>query len=92
MNSHPAHLQCAKVTDHSPRFCRQLVAAIENLKVRLQQKYTELFPELHRIVARALTEAEELAWETQFPHLLLPDLAEARLADLAPQQLLARAA
>src|SRR6476469_5525175 len=65
------------------QICRTLILALADLKGRLQRRFEQAYPGQHQILRRALAEAEQLAWQTPFPHLLLPDLAEVRVAELA---------
>lgn len=59
-----------------------LVTALAKLKTRLVEQYEQALPGRSQIVRQAVAEAEELAWATPFPHLFLPDFAEARLAKI----------
>lgn len=65
-------------------FCRKLIDALAGLKHKLIARYEQILPGSGELIRRAVNEAELVAWETSFPHLVLPDLAEARLAALAP--------
>ena len=65
--------------------CAQLVSAVSDLKTRLQSRYTLEFPEHAETIQNVLEQAEARAWKTPFPHLFLPDLAEARLASVLPR-------
>jgi len=64
-------------------FCDKLTLAIADLKERLRARYERHFPGQTALIHRALEEAESVAWCTPFPHLFLPDLAEARIAQFA---------
>jgi hypothetical protein len=76
------------------QFCRELVSALGELKSRLHEKFGRAHPGRAQIIRQAIAEAEELAWETSFPHLFLPDFAEVRLAEAvaARESVFARAA
>jgi hypothetical protein len=63
--------------------CDPLIAAIADLRTRLQAKYERHFPGQSARIRTALEEAESAAWCTPFPHLFLPDLAEVRLGGLS---------
>ena len=78
--SHPNH--CLPHLEVSAQFCRELVAAIGKLKARLHEKFERAHPGRSQIIGRAVAEAEQMAWETSFPHLFLPDFAEAHLAEI----------
>jgi hypothetical protein len=64
-------------------FCGRLMAALGDLKVRLQAQYERRFPGEGSRIRKAIEEAEVAAWHTPFPHLFLPDLAEEAIAGLA---------
>ena len=52
----------------------------------MQQDYEQAYPGLGEIIHLVLDEEEANAWELSlFPHLLLPDLVEARLINLSLQ-------
>jgi hypothetical protein len=72
--------------DSSAAFALKLSRSIADLKHRLQLRYERLYPEHGKLIRGAIAEAEALAWELSFfPHLLLPDLLEARLVELELQ-------
>jgi hypothetical protein len=57
--------------------------AVARLKHQLQQDYEQAYPDLREIMHLVLDEEETKAWElSSFPHLLLPDLVEAHVANL----------
>jgi hypothetical protein len=64
-------------------FCKKLMFALEELKVRLQARYERRFPGEESRIQKVIEEAEVAAWHTPFPHLFLPDLAEEAIARLA---------
>lgn len=60
-----------------------MAIALYELKQQLQRNYERAYPGLREIIQLVLDEEEAKAWELSlFPHLLLPDLAEARIAQL----------
>jgi len=64
-------------------FLQTVSAAIGQLKQQLQRDYEQAYPGLREIVHLVLDEEETKAWELSlFPHLLLPDLVEARIEKL----------
>src|SRR6266702_8359964 len=64
-------------------FLQMVSVAVAQLKQRLQQDYEQAYPDLREIIHLVLDEEEANAWELSlFPHLLLPDLVEARLINL----------
>jgi hypothetical protein len=64
-------------------FLQTVAVAVAQLKQRLQQDYEQAYPDLHEMIHLVLDEEEAKAWElTLFPHLLLPDLVDAHIANL----------
>ncbi len=76
-------LSAIETTDTSHGLYEKLALAIAELKTRLQTRYERHFPGQTAMIRHALEEAESVAWCTPFPHLFLPDLAEARIAQFA---------
>lgn len=74
---------CRSFAPHfPPAFCQKVVFSIARLKERLHEKYQRAFPAHPALIRQAVADAEALAWETPFPHLVLPDFAELRLAQV----------
>jgi hypothetical protein len=70
-------------TQPEPVFLQTVSVALRQLKQRLQQDYEQAYPDLREIIHLVLDDEEANAWELSlFPHLLLPDLVEARLINL----------
>jgi hypothetical protein len=66
-----------------PVFLQTVSVALRQLKQRLQQDYERVYPDLREIIHLVLDDEEANAWGLSlFPHLLLPDLVEARLSNL----------
>ena len=64
-------------------FLQTVAVAVVQLKKRLQQDYERAYPNLGEVIHLVLEEEEAKAWElTLFPHLLLPDLVDAHIANL----------
>jgi hypothetical protein len=64
-------------------FLQMVSSALARLKQRLQQDYERAYPDLAEIIRLVLDEEEANAWAlSPFPHLLLPDLVEAHIANL----------
>lgn len=64
-------------------FLQTVAIAMNDLKQKLQRDYEQAYPELAEIVHLVLDEEESRAWNlTLFPHLVLPDLVEAHIAQL----------
>lgn len=55
--------------------CRALTAAIAQAKEKLVAEFKEAFEIHERLLHLAVNEAEALAWETDYPHLVFPTLA-----------------
>ena len=77
-----ASSRCQSAIDVPAKFCRKIVAALGKLKSRLHEKYERAYPGHGQLIRQAVAEAEELAWQTAFPHLFLPDFVEVRLAEM----------
>ena len=72
-----------KFTNHRAGFLQKIVTALAQLKRQLQQNYEKSYPQSREIIQLVLDQQELRAWElSEFPHLLLPDLVEAHLAQL----------
>jgi hypothetical protein len=69
-------------TDPAAVFPQTVINAVSKLKNRLQQEYERTYPDLGDLVRIVLDEEEAKAWELSFPHLFLPDLVEAHIAQL----------
>ncbi len=81
MNSLP-EAPCKHLHATSPfTACRRLVRAVVALRGTMTVRLTRAARSRREAAAirRTLAEAESLAWETAFPHLVLPLLAEERL-------------
>jgi hypothetical protein len=66
----------------APTIPTKLNRVIADLKLRLQQRYEQAYPELGEIIRLVLDEEEVNARKLFFPHLFLPDLVEAHVAKL----------
>ena len=70
-------------TQPEPVFLQTVSVALAQLKQRLQQDYEQAYPDQREIIHLVLDDEEAKAWGLSlFPHLLLPDLVEARLINL----------
>ena len=70
----------------APLFPKMVSGALGRLKRRLQHDYQKLYPDADQIIQRVLDEEEAKAWEISFfPHLILPDLVDARIGNLGLQ-------
>ena len=76
-------MKTEKHADTAAIFPQTIIAAVSELKDRLQQDYERTYPCLGEIIRGVLDEEEETAWKlSSFPHLLLPDLVEEHIATL----------
>ena len=67
-------------------FLQNLPRAVSKLKNRLQRNYEQAYPGLRDLIRIVLDEEEAKAWNlSSFPHLFLPDLVEAHIAQLGLQ-------
>jgi hypothetical protein len=67
-------------------FAVRVTDAVAELNRRLQAHYQRVLPDQTELVRAAIADAEARAWQlSSFPHLFLPDLVEARIAELALQ-------
>ena len=72
-----------QTTDTLSIFLQNLPGAVSKLKNRLQRNYERLYPGLHDLIRIVLDEEEANARKlSSFPHLLLPDLVDAHIAQL----------
>ncbi len=55
--------------------CQKLAAQIAQAKNNLVAEFKEAFGGQERLIQLAVNEAEALAWETEYPHLVFPSLA-----------------
>jgi hypothetical protein len=70
----------------APIFSQMVSLAIGRLKKRLQRYYQNAYPDLGEIIRPLIDEEEAKAREISFfPHLILPDLVDARIGKLGLQ-------
>jgi len=70
----------------APIFAQIVSLAVGRLKKRLQRYYQKAYPDSGEIIRRMIDEEEAKAWEISlFPHLILPDLVDARIGKLGLQ-------
>src|SRR5437870_4211610 len=63
--------------------CKKVINRVQQAKNTLLSEYRDLFVGQEHSLRLALIEAEALAWETEFPHLVFPDLALEKVQSLA---------
>jgi hypothetical protein len=70
----------------APIFAQMVSVALGRLKKRLRRYYQKAYPDSGEIIRRIIDEEEAKAWEISFfPHLILPDLVDARIGKLGLQ-------
>jgi hypothetical protein len=75
-------MQTDRQSEANAAFLQTITRAVSKLKNRLQRDYEQVYPHFPDIIRIVLDEEEAKAWELSFPHLLLPDLVEAHIAQL----------
>ena len=63
-------------------FCQNVVRQLQDAKTRFVSDYRSLVNGQEHALQLALNEAEALAWETDYPHLVFADLAAEKVAAL----------
>ena len=63
--------------------CRKLVAQIENTKDGILAQFRDKLETHEHLLRLALNEAEAIAWDTEFPHLVFPMLATEKAQTVA---------
>ena len=63
--------------------CRKVRAQIAGVKEAIFAEYSRVFPAPERLVRLALNEAEAVAWQTKYPHLVFPALATEKVQAVA---------
>jgi len=57
--------------------------AIATVRANIEREFPGLFQQEPRVFRLALNEAEALAWQTQYPHLVFPILAQEKVLAIA---------
>jgi hypothetical protein len=63
--------------------CRKIRAQIAGVKEAIFEEFSRAFPAPERLVRLALNEAEAVAWQTKYPHLVFPALATEKVHAVA---------
>jgi len=58
-------------------------AAVDAVRATIEQEFAPLFQKQPRVFLLALNEAEALAWQTPYPHLIFPVLAQEKIRAIA---------
>ncbi|MFN7141680.1 MAG: hypothetical protein ACK4UN_20345 [Limisphaerales bacterium] len=59
--------------------CPVITGSVTTMKRSLRQRFLGSFADLH-LLDLTLSEAESMAWDTTFPHLFFPVLAEEKIS------------
>jgi hypothetical protein len=63
--------------------CKKLLARLARVRNAIAAEFRETRQANDRLVQLALNEAEALAWQTDYPHLLFPTLAREKVHAVA---------
>ena len=63
--------------------CRKLVEQLDQTKDAILSDFRTLIRGQEHMLRLAINEAEALAWQTEYPHLIFPTLALEKAQDLA---------
>jgi len=63
--------------------CQKLMAQIKKAKDSIQAEYRDAVRAHEQLLRLALNEAEALAWQTPYPHLVFPTLAREKAQAVA---------
>jgi len=66
--------------------CRKLIAQVQKTKAAIVAEFLGAFGASEQLLHLALNEAEALAWQTEYPHLVFPALAMEKAQSLANWQ------
>jgi hypothetical protein len=66
-----------------PKLQHRAFAALARVRGDIEEAYASVKEQAPRIVHLTLNEAEAVAWDSGFPHLFFPDLAEEKLSKAA---------
>ena len=74
------------IAERCVQSCRRLLAGIKQTRNRITNEFHETYETHGQLVQLALNEAEALAWQTAYPHLLFPALAVEKVQAVATWQ------
>ena len=63
--------------------CRKLLNRIERVKQAVLDEFRDTMDAHNQMVRLAVNEAEALAWETDYPHLVFPTLAREKAEEVS---------
>ena len=79
------------IAERCVQSCKQLLAGIQLVRNRVTNEFHDTYEAHEQLVRLALNEAEALARETAYPHLLFPALATEKVQAVATWQTRQRA-
>jgi hypothetical protein len=79
------------LTDRCVQSCKKLLAGIKQARSRIAAEFREKFESQQNSFQQALNEAEALAFQTEYPHLVFPALAMEKVQAAAAWQTRQRA-
>jgi hypothetical protein len=82
----PKHSNTPTLTQVCLASCRKLLAQIEKTKDTIVTEFRESVGASEHLLHLALNEAEALAWQTEYPHLVFPTLALEKAQSIAAWQ------
>jgi hypothetical protein len=68
-----------RLATHCIACCEKLLARVNRARNTILSEFRETMQLNDRLLRLALNEAEALAWQTEYPHLLFPTLAQEKL-------------
>jgi hypothetical protein len=74
------------IANRCAQSCKKLLAGIEQAKDRIAKDFQETLASHGRLFQLAMNEAEALARQTDYPHLLFPSLAMEKIQTVAAWQ------
>lgn len=74
------------LTNRCVQSCKKLLAGLGQVRNRIANEFHETLETQGQLVHLALNEAEALAWQTAYPHLLFPALAVEKVQAVAAWQ------
>jgi hypothetical protein len=78
-----ANQSVANFKDACVGSCQKILARIEQAKAAIFAESRKAFQAKERLLRLALNEAEAVAWQSLYPHLLFPTLATEKVQALA---------
>lgn len=74
------------IAERCVQSCKRLLVGIKQTRSRITNEFHETYETHGQLVQLALNEAEALAWQTAYPHLLFPALAVEKVQAVATWQ------